>query len=189
MADKDEAKNAEGAEGGDSSGGLVGKLKKVLGHKWTVPLGGAAVSAGLAVALSGVLFPVVDPEAEPEIVEELDPAEELEALGPPVKVPLPKVQVSLADTERDSFARMVLHVEFRSPSAGAIQGAVEGDLAVVLHDAMITYFSDKHYEDFKLPQSKELMKVELIDILDSLLFPDKNEGRVTNVYYEEFLVQ
>ena len=69
------------------------------------------------------------------------------------------------------------------------QPFAEGELGIVIRDALITRISGKTAGALKTTEGKEILKLELIELLDSLVFPDSREGKVTALFYHDLLVQ
>ena len=141
----------------------------------------------LAVVFCYVVFP---PPAEPQ--DEGDGSEaildETENYADPVAIPLPKVVVNLADEGRDVMLKISLSIEFRAESPDVVVTRVS-DKSVEIKDTLITYLSGKISSEIKSSEGKEILKWELINRLTRLLFAEEEDGMVSNLFFEEVLVQ
>ena len=166
------------------------------GSRWSllrrlgIPTLGALASGGLAWFFAGVLYPVA-PEAPRNLPPErggLEQIWDLRGFEDETLVEVPTIQVTLADDDHDGMARIQLVLAFRARDPDDIQDRVEKELAVQVRDALTMHISGKYASELRNVSGKELLKLELIDLLDSLLFPGLREGKVTAIYYQEFMI-
>ncbi len=169
-----------------------GALSKLLGSKVLLPAIGAVGAVGLSFLFTFVLFPMEATEgAEEEIEEEAEEGSDpdLEGYEPATLVDLPRVQITLADEGREGFLRIELKLEIRAEVTSEVVDGIAGELGIVIRDALITHISGKQSGELKTTEGKEILKLELMELLDSLIFNDERKGKVTGLYFHDLLVQ
>ena len=88
---------------------------------------------------------------------------------------------------------MNLFVEIRAkemPTQVALeQGCTKGgQLYPVVRDALVMLLSSKQSAELKTPRGREVLKLEILDKLAPILFPDPGSGVITGVYFDELLL-
>ena len=187
-AAKEAAKDAKEAPKEGADGAVVeapSKLKQLLPY-----IVGGVLSIGFGLG-SGI---VTAPKHEdPSVIEkhEEPPPTPLDALQKPFPIVLPSLNVNLADS---GAGRLNLVVEIRAKDlekqaeidAGCAKG---GALAASVRDALIILLSGKQSSELKTPRGKEILKLEVLDKLKPILFPDPADGAITGIYFDECLLQ
>lgn len=154
---------------------------------------GGTLSIGLGVT-AGIVTKPEDPPAEvTQKAPEPEPTP-LDQLLPAHSIAMPTLIVNLADTSAAVSSKMNLVIKVRvkdEPTQTTLDGdcAKGGVLAVPMRDALITLLSGKQSTDLKTPRGKEQLKLEILDKLKPILFPDPSVGVLTDIYFDEFLVQ
>lgn len=168
---------------GPEAGSPASPRSLVRSALWPVcaSVGGTALAALFCL----VLFP---PPGESESAgAEAGHAEGELSLGEEHSLALPEVVVNLADEGRDAMLRVRLSMHYRAADPEHAAEEITKH-TVALKDAMITHLSGKVTEQVKSSQGKELLKWELIDRLNQIVFPNPSHGKITNLFYEELLV-
>lgn len=125
---------------------------------------------------------LLGPGAQPseEVGEDGQPGERLEAIAPEI-VTLSPFIVNLADPLGRRFLRMTMDVE-------VINREAVNDLDKLgsrVRDAIILLLSSKAFTDLASMESKIILKNEIVERLNQIV----GAGRVTNVYFTEFVIQ
>jgi hypothetical protein len=165
---------------------------------WFLPyLIGGAISAALGVTAGIVTTPhPVEPTHEAPKPEA--PVSPFDAFGTPQEVPLKTQILSLGDPGQSVNGRFTIRLEVRLKPGARIEELLaacndpepkSGRCFAKIKDALGTLFSGKVSTDVKTARGKEILKLEIIDRLAPIVFPDPREGAITNVFFEEFLVQ
>jgi flagellar basal body-associated protein FliL len=160
--------------------------RKSLVRRALLPGVGAVISASLAVVMAGIVVPPTTEEEEPPKEENLL---DLDQFAEPMTIDLGEFKFTLADEGRDGFARIFLAMEFRAVDPSVITSRLENELGIVVQDQMIMHLSGKVSTNLKTTEGKQLLKLELIDVLTPHVFENPQEGVITNLYYKDFLVQ
>lgn len=183
MADED----MEPAEGAAPVEATAKPPRKSLLKRLLVPSLGCIVSAGLAVAFSAFVLP---PAGAPGDGDDEVPAEvDIDSFAPARTVDLGSFQLTLADKDKEGFARIALALEFRAREPVVTEKRLLEDLKVVIQDKLLMHMSGKISSDLKGTEGKNLLKLELMDMLSPIIFPTRDEGVLINLYYKDFLVQ
>lgn len=122
------------------------------------------------------------PGAQPaeEVGEDGQPVEMQEAVAPEV-VTLSPFIVNLADPLGRRFLRMTMDVEVINREAANTLDK----LGSRVRDAIILLLSSKSFADLASMESKIILKNEIVERLNQIV----GAGRVTNVYFTEFVIQ
>ncbi len=110
-------------------------------------------------------------------------AEKAEAATPPVGVsyPLDTFIVNLADKGGNRYLRVTLALELADE---ALQKKMDQRLPQV-RDALLTILPSKSIEEIITAEGKDLLREEILERLNSFL----GEGKVSNLYFTEFVIQ
>ncbi len=96
-------------------------------------------------------------------------------------VTLPTFLVNLADPLGRRYIKLTLDVEVDGPETEKKLDASQAKI----RDAMILLLSSKSYADLATLESKQLLKMEIVNQLNLILGPNK----VKNVYFTEMVIQ
>ncbi len=121
----------------------------------------------------------VDPQSEMNPKQKAEAAHSLAIMGPIFS--LDTFIVNLKDEEGKRYLRITMALEV---SDGAAQAEVEKRLPQVRHCILMTLPS-KRYDDIRSGEGKITLRDEIITKLNSLL----TTGKVTDIYFTEFVVQ
>lgn len=160
------------------------------------------VSGLLSIGLGVTAGIVTNPKkSETPHVESAEPAKPLtpyDKFGEEIEVPLSSLVTNLADPNQSVSGKFVIYLVVRTPKgdheaadheqvkAGC---AKDGKLSTRIKDALLTLFSSKLSTDLKTAHGKEIVKLEIIELLKPILFPDPTTGAITNVYFGDFVIQ
>lgn len=188
-----EAKDGGAAKDGNDAA-AEGAAPSAGGAKKALPyLIGGALSCGLGLTAAIVTAPQ---DAEPAVMREAaqPPPTPLDNFLKPQRVVLEPVIANLADTGQAASSRLTLIVEVRCKDEElqrklAADTAKNGALDAPLRDALLMLLSDKQSSELRTMRGKEVLKLELVDTLKPLLFPDPSSGAITGLYFHEFLIQ
>ena len=186
-ADKKDAAKEAGKDGADAVA-PPSKMKALLPY-----VVGGVVSVGLGLTAAIVTAPA---PVEPEVIVETEapPPTPLDTFLPPKKITLQPLIANLADTGQAVSGKFVLILEIRAKDleteALVIAACAKGgDSAAAIRDSLITLMSGKQSTELKTPRGKELLKLEILDQLKPILFPDPSHGAITGLFFDDFLVQ
>lgn len=119
--------------------------------------------------------------AEPSAEEQGAPrADAVQRLTPEIVTLAPFI-VNLADPLGRRFLRLTLDVEVNGKEAAADLNRSESRV----RDAIILLLSSKSFADLASMESKIILKNEIVDRLNQII----GAGRVSNVYFTEFVIQ
>lgn len=190
MADGESSKAEGAAPASDAAPAGKPKLKRLAPY-----LGGTLLSIGLGVAAAIVTAPA-EPAAtvlREDDVREVSPIDEF---GEARQMALPPIVANLADEGQMVAGKFLIHLEVRLPPDAKfdeLQAACcdkgGGKLYAKVRDALVTLFSGKVSGDLRTPHGKEILKIEILDLLGPVVFADPDQGALTNVYFEDFLIQ
>lgn len=139
-----------------------------------------------AFAFVQFAVPANDAEgAEPEAEKEQDPSAEWTQETHRLEV----LFVNLAETNGKRFLKVGIMLQFSAARpAEELARFMKDD--TLIKDRLITLLSGKTLDDIDGAETKRLLKYEILDSLNDLLYADsEHEGRIDQVYYHEFLVQ
>jgi flagellar basal body-associated protein FliL len=204
MADptKDEEDDVTGEEplAADAGGAKPQSfMKRVLPF-----VAGGAISVGLGLG-SGIAMTRKHDAPGAETHGEKKPAPTLDEFPVEVKLELPKQLFNCADTGQMVAGSVTIQLEVRTtdkwghpaekpPLKDAIDPKSDGKYYGRMKDALVMLLSTKISGDLKTARGKELLKLEILDRMNEILFSggDKDkepQGVVTRVLFTDFLVQ
>ena len=100
---------------------------------------------------------------------------------------VPEILVNLKGTSKKRILKIKLNVMYETDqSKGAADPFARRE--VELKDALTTLLTEKTMEDLESREDLNRLRFELIDELNKVVFPD-NMGGISEIYYEQFLVQ
>ena len=117
------------------------------------------------------------PDGEPVVEEEQVPVEKL--LGPIVS--LETFIVNLADQGGKRYLRMTIDLELDSED---LEPEINKRLPQV-RDSILTILPTKRFEDISSASGKTALRDQMLERINGLLA----NGKVTNIYFKEFVVQ
>jgi len=160
------------------------KKEKPSGKKKLVLIGSGLLGLVVgAFAFVQMAVPQTPPAKDGE-AEATDPTEEWKQERHMLEV----LFVNLAGTNGKRYLRVGLGFAFSAKKPGTqIERFVEE--GTLIRDKLITLLSGKKLEEIDGAENKRLLKREILEVLNETLFPEQIEGRVDEVYYNEFLVQ
>ncbi|MEO1615037.1 MAG: flagellar basal body-associated FliL family protein [Planctomycetota bacterium] len=172
MADEKESSDEK------KSGGMLGKLI-VWGAVFVLGTG-----TGIAVPL--FLFPSGSSAAAPEAVPEnrMDIPEPDEKLA---FVEFDEVVVNLNDNRYSRYLTCTFSLQVAASQKDAIEALVE-EQTVVLKNWLIAHLRDKKLEDVRGKLGQNLIRREIFDKFNELLFTDGIE-RIQDVLFQDFKIQ
>jgi len=194
-----EAEKTPAKDGGDDAAETPAPPKPSFAKK-LVRFGIAGIiSAGLACVCGLVIFPKPKPPPE-KPAEPKGEQNTLDSFGPAQTVTMAALTTNLADQGATIATKITIVLEYRVPEKSTIPlqlvekkgeegGELAGKLIPRIRDALVTHVSGKMSADLKSAKGKELLKLEILQILSSIVFPDPTTGAFTGVYFKEFLVQ
>ena len=118
--------------------------------------------------------------------------------GEEVEIPLVPLVTNLADPNQSVSGKFVIYLVVRTPKGELAakdhdqikaECAKDGKYSTRMRDALLTLFSSKLSTDLKTAHGKEIVKLEIIEVLKPILFPDPASGAITNVYFGDFVIQ
>ena len=115
-----------------------------------------------------------------QTAEEQGEAVQAQRLSPEIVTLAPFI-VNLADPLGRRFLRLTLDVEVNGKEAAADLNRSESRV----RDAIILLLSSKTFTDLASMESKIILKNEIVDRLNQII----GAGRVSNVYFTEFVIQ
>ncbi len=184
-----DALNDASPDGASPAKAQRSKFKALLPY-----LFGGLLSAGLGVT-AGVVTKPKHEEPPPDPSASSTPATPFDKFGEPHEVVLASQVLNLADPGQSVAGKFQFRLEVRiKPEAkiDELRAACTdkaGKRYAKVRDALITLYSSKVSTDIKTAHGKEILKLEMLDVLAPIVFPDPGEGVLTNVIFEEFLVQ
>jgi len=165
---------------------------------------GGAISIGLGLG-SGIAMTRKHDGANPETGGDKKPTPTLDEFPVEVKLELPKQLFNCADTGQMVAGSVTIQLEVRTtekwghptekaPLKEAIDPKSDGKFYGRMKDALVMLLSTKISGDLKTARGKELLKLEILDRMNEILFAgtDKEkdpQGVVTRVLFTDFLVQ
>ena len=173
------AKDDKKKEEGEKSGGGIKKILLIVGP----------VLVLVVAAFAFVQFAVPSNEAagsESEVpAEAVDKSAEWEE----ATHRLEELFTNVAETNGKRFLKVGVTLEFRAAKP-AEEIARFTENATLIKDRLLILFSAKSLDDVDGAESKRLIKTEILEALNDLLYSKpEHEGRIEQVYYYEFLVQ
>lgn len=190
-----DAKNAGAAAEPDAGGGAPAaksRLRRAIPY-----LVGGALSAGLGITAGIVTAPHEKPAA-PDAAGDPKPATRYDHFGQPFEIVLPTLITNLADPNSSVSGKFAIRLEVRTlPELEATRDKLAADCAdkaagrlyAQIRDTLVTLFQSKVSTEIKTSHGKELLKLEILDLLTPILFPDSSKGVISNVYFEDFVYQ
>lgn len=205
MADamRDEGEDDEGIgdepAAPDAGGAKPSFMKRILPF-----VAGGAISIGLGLG-SGIAMTRKHDAANRETGGEKRPAPTLDEFPVEVKLELPKQLFNCADTGQMVAGSVTIQLEVRTtekwghpveraPLKDAIDPKSDGKFYGRMKDALVMLLSTKISGDLKTARGKELLKLEILDRMNEILFAGTDrekdpQGVVTRVLFTDFLVQ
>jgi flagellar FliL protein len=185
----EEAKK-EAGEGGDKAASASPPKKKLA--KLLPFVVGGVLSAGLGVGAAIVTAPPAkhaDDGAEKEAAKPTTPLDKFAVKK--ADVVLPQIITNLADTVSGRFS---IHLEVYARTEEEFKKlgdacAKSGKSYAAIRDTLLALLSTKTSADLKTLNGKEVLKLEIVDRLRPILFPKAEDGLVTDVFFEDFLLQ
>ncbi|MSR46811.1 MAG: flagellar basal body-associated FliL family protein [Planctomycetes bacterium] len=175
----------DGADGAAAPGDAApGKLKRLLPF-----IIGGTVAAGLGATAAIVTQPH---KHDPEVVQEQHEPEPtpLDKLLPPYPIALPQLIAGLAGNGESARVNIILEVRLATPEgqAAVIASCAKGGAmyAPVRH-SLIMLLSGRQASDLRTPRGMEELKLEILDRLKPILFPDPSAGTITGIFFDELL--
>ncbi len=117
---------------------------------------------------------VADAGAQPDKVASLE-----QPLGP--IFPLKTFIVNLADKGGTRYLRVTMDLELGNPE---LKNELNKRLPQV-RDSLLMILPSKRFEDISTVQGKTALRDEVLETLNGFL----NQGKITNIYFKEFVVQ
>ena len=117
---------------------------------------------------------VADAGAQPDKLASLD-----QPLGP--IFPLKTFIVNLADKGGTRYLRVTMDLELGNPE---LKNELNKRLPQV-RDSLLMILPSKRFEDISTVQGKTALRDEVLETLNGFL----NQGKITNIYFKEFVVQ
>ena len=162
------------------------------GFKRALPfLIGGTLSVGLGIA-SGIVTQPDDPAVEVTQKKVAAAPTPLDRFLAPHTFALPTVRTNLADTAEARSASLNLYLEIRAKDE-LTQAALEASCAKggqnypVMRDALVMLLLSKQSAELKTRLGQEVLKLEILDKLAPILFPDPSAGLITGVYFDELM--
>jgi flagellar FliL protein len=170
MADQEDTALADGAAGGE---------KKGLPIKWIALAFIVLILVGAAgvVLKSGILSSSSSEEGTPEAADTAGVPET--EIGP--IYPLETFIVNLADARGKKYLKTKLELELDNP---LVVGEIDQRLPQ-FRDTILTILSSKTFDDVRQLEGKFQLRAEVMTMLNQFL----KSGKITNVYFTEFIVQ
>jgi flagellar basal body-associated protein FliL len=196
--DEDDDKLAEDPVASDGGGAKPSFLKRMLPY-----IAGGAVSIGLGISAGIVTNRKHAPEGGETTPDGKRPPVTLDQFPKETKLELPQQIFNCADTGQMIAGKIQIELEVRTTekwSAGeksllklAVEGK-DGRYYARVQDALVTLLSGKVSTELKSPRGKEVLKLEVLDLMNRVLFSGANaesdpQGVVTGVLFTVFLVQ
>ena len=116
--------------------------------------------------------------AEASIQEEQEETPE-DTIG--VTYPLDTFIVNLADSQGKKYLKIKVEFELDNP---VVPGEIDQRLPQ-FRDTILTVLSSKTFEDIRQLEGKYQLRAEIMTMLNQFL----KSGKITNVYFTEFIVQ
>jgi flagellar basal body-associated protein FliL len=189
-----EAERATAGDAGDDApaGAVPSAPKSRLRRLVPYAIAGL-LSAGLGIT-AGI---VTNPKHEEPVVEKpASPVTPYDTFGDPFDVKLPALVTNLADPNQSVSGKFTIHLELRLPKEAAedARKKIEEDIAngarlVRIRDALLMLFTGKLSTDIKPAHGKEVLKLEILEHLAPIVFPDPAQGAITCVYFSEYVIQ
>lgn len=193
-AQKQDAKSdaqKEGAADGAAAPAPASRMKRLMPYVVS-----GLLSSGLGVTAGIVTNPKKDDATHGEHAEAAKPLTPYDKFGEEIEVPLTSLVTNLADPNQSVSGKFVIYLVVRTPkdkpeAEGQVKAdcAKDGKLSTRIKDALLTLFSSKLSTDLKTAHGKEIVKLEIIELLKPILFPDPATGAITNVYFGDFVIQ
>jgi flagellar basal body-associated protein FliL len=189
---KDGEKDTKGGAG-EGTAALAPKsfVRKVVPY-----LIGGVISSGLGVTAGIVTKPKEKSHEEEKPAKAITPYDQF---AEPFVIDLPEVVTSLGDPGQSVNGRFGVHLELRVlPEINAkkkefvdalLDRSKDTSRSAKVMDALNSLFASKLSTDLKTAQGKELIKLDILDLLNPIFFPDSGKGAITNVYIVPFIVQ
>ena len=117
---------------------------------------------------------VADAGAQPDKLASLE-----QPLGP--IFPLKTFIVNLADKGGTRYLRVTMDLELGNPE---LKNELNKRLPQV-RDSLLMILPSKRFEDISTVQGKTALRDEVLETLNGFL----NQGKITNIYFKEFVVQ
>lgn len=149
------------------------------------------IGIGLFVALGGSALVVVATAGVPEPIDYGEPGTDEYYTSDTIEQSLPDITANLAVKSTESK-----YVQIQATAVCRVGGplAPEGVSALFssaearLRDAFIMLISSKAPEDIHSAEQKELLKTQMKDKIQKIVFPEKH-GRVEEILFRQFQVQ
>jgi len=100
---------------------------------------------------------------------------------------IPVIMVNLKGTNKKRILKLHLNVMYESPTPETAPALFEQKMPEV-KDVLTTLLTEKSLEQMEGKDDLNMLRMELLDEINRVVFSEA-EGRITKVYYEEFLVQ
>ena len=100
---------------------------------------------------------------------------------------MPSLIVNLSGTMGKRYLKLALVIEYKSRTPEITEKLFKTQ-SVFINDTLIMLLSSKTIGAIDGYAKKELLKEEIRQKLQKILFSD-NKGKVTNIYYKSFLIQ
>ena len=170
--------NESGADDKKKSGGMLGKL-----IVWGVVF---VMGAGTGVAVPMFILPSDSKEESQAVVDEnrMDIPEPDEELA---FVDFDEVVINLNDDRYSRYLTCTFSLQIAASQQEAIQKLVD-DKNVVLKNWLIAHLRDKKLEDVRGKLGHNLLRREIHDKFNEMLFTDGIE-RIQDVLFQDFKVQ
>jgi len=103
--------------------------------------------------------------------------------GPQTTYKLQTITVNLADTEASHFLRIGIVLQY--PQDNAALAAELKDQEYIIDDRVISDLRTKTYGDLATDQGEAALKQEILKTVNGIL----QKGKITGVYFDDFLIQ
>lgn len=166
---------AAGASQG-KAGGKRGLLRSVFA---------VLIVYGLSAGVSFFVLPPPDPDPHAGAHEDEHAEEDKEPTR--VTYEIPTVLVNLAGSGGKRYLKAGIVIDYTTKKPDEAAKRIE-EKAAALRDALITLLSSKDQRAVDGREKIALLKLEIAEELNKVLFPD-DLGEVETVYFQEFIVQ
>jgi flagellar basal body-associated protein FliL len=190
MADGESRQAEHATPASDAAPAGPTKVKRLAPY-----LAGTLLSIGLGVTAAIVTAPA-EPDAPVLREDDVRKVSPLDEFGEAQQMALPPIVANLADEGQMVAGKFLIHLEVRLPPEAKFDelqasccDKAGGKLYAKVRDALVMLFSGKVSGDLRTPHGKEILKLEILDLLGPVVFDDPGQGALTNVYFEDFLIQ
>ena len=148
------------------------------------------IGIGLLVTLGGSALVVVGMAGVPEPVAYGEPGTPEYYTSESFEQQLPDIMVNLAVKERPTYVQIKATAVCRvgGPLTVADASSLFSGAEAHVRDAFIMLIGSKTPEDVLFAEQKELLKTQMKDKIQKIVFPDKH-GRVEKILFRQFQVQ